>query len=97
MIYKHDALGETIDTINATELDEDRADDQTRPLHEELGTIQTAIVNMPARSTAGVIAKARRVAWCQAGDLTTTMDGPGMDFALCMSIVRNLLAIEAVS
>jgi hypothetical protein len=40
--------------------------------------------------------KAQRVAWCRAGDLTTTMDGPGMDFELCMSIVRNLLAIEAV-
>ena len=29
------------------------------------------------------------------GDLSTEMDGPGMDFELCMSIVRNLLAIEA--
>jgi hypothetical protein len=91
-----DVLGNEIDHITATESDEDRADEQTGPLREELGTIQTAIVNMPARSTAGVIAKEHCVAWCRAGDLSTEMDGPGMDFALCMSIVRNLLAIEAV-
>jgi hypothetical protein len=89
--------GETIDTINATELDEDRADEQTGPLYEELGTIQRAIVDLRAQSFAGSVAKAWHVHWCRAGDLTTEMDGPGTDFELCLSIVRDLLAIEAVA
>ena len=46
-----DTLGKEIDTINA-EPDEDRADEQTAPLHEELATIQTAIVNISTASGA---------------------------------------------
>jgi hypothetical protein len=95
MCQRADVLGKAIDGINSVEPDEDRADEQTCPLHEKLATIQVAIVNMPARSTAGVIAKAHCVAWCRAGDLSTEMDGPGMDFEMMMSMVRDLLAIEA--
>jgi hypothetical protein len=97
LCQRADVLGKEIDTINATESDEDRADEQTGPLYEELGTIQRAIVGMPARTLTGAAAKAWHVRWCRAGDLTTEMDDPGMDFELCMSIVRDLLAIEAVS
>lgn len=92
-----DVLGKEIDHITTTESDEDRADDQTGPLHEELASIQVVIINMPARTFAGAVAKASHVRWCRAGDLTTEMDDPGMDFELSMSIVRDLLAIEAVA
>jgi hypothetical protein len=95
LCQRADVLGKEIDHINATESDEDCADEQTYPLHEELGTIQVAIVSMRARTFAGAVAKASHVHWCRTGDLTTEMDGPGTDFALCMSIVRDLLAIEA--
>jgi hypothetical protein len=46
LCQRADFLGKAIDGINSAEPDEDRADDQTAPLYEELGTIQTAIVNM---------------------------------------------------
>ena len=92
-----DTLGKEIDHINAAEPDEDRAEHQTGPLYEELGTIQRAIVDLRAHTLAGAVAKAHHVRWCRAGDLTTEMDGPGMDFELSMSIVRDLLAIEAVA
>jgi hypothetical protein len=90
-----DVLGTEIDRIIEVDPNEDHADEQTAPLHEELATIQVAIVNMPARTFAGAVAKAWHVRWCRAGDLTTEMDGPGTDFALCMSIVRDLLSIDA--
>jgi hypothetical protein len=91
-----DFLGEKIDTIVTTEEDEEREDEQTAPLHEELGPIQRAIVAIPALTLAGAVAKASHVRWCRAGDLTTEMDGGGMDFEIMMSMVRDLLAIEAV-
>jgi hypothetical protein len=97
LCQRADVLGKEIDRITTNEAEESYADEQTAPLHEELGTIQRAIVDLGAHTLAGCIAKARRVAWCRAGDLSTEMDGPGMDFAMMMSMVRDLLAIEAVS
>jgi hypothetical protein len=95
MCRRADVLGKEIDRITTNESEESYADNQTCPLHAELATIQATIVNMPAQTFAGVIAKARHVRWCRAGDLSTEMDDPGMDFELCMCIVRDLLAIEA--
>jgi hypothetical protein len=87
-----DTLGKEIDRITTNESEESYADDQTAPLYEELGTIQRAIIDLPARTLAGAAAKASHVRWCRAGDLSGEMGDP-----LCMSIVRDLLAIEAVS
>jgi len=90
LCQRADVLGKAIDRINAAEPDEARAEEQTAPLYEELGTIQTAIVGLRAHTLAGVIAKAKRVVWCRAGDMSGEMDDP-----LTMSIVRDLLKTEA--
>jgi hypothetical protein len=83
-----DTLGKEIDRITTNESEKSYADDQTCPLHAELATIQVAIVNMPAQTFAGAVAKASHVRWCWAGDLTN------MDDPLCMSIVRDLLEMS---
>jgi hypothetical protein len=62
LCQRADVLGKEIDRITTNEAEESYADEQTAPLHEELGTIQRAIVDLGAHTRLPA-ASPRRGGW----------------------------------